>query len=142
MKFFIAVMLAFVTYGMSINSSSEMKGIEKALNYYLEGETADEVAKAFHPDAELKFIRDGKYQEITVDEFLGRIRGKEKPNRITRIRSIQRTGNAASACVEAEYADFKYIDYMNLLKVDGEWKIVNKIFDREGKIDSPKADNN
>ncbi len=142
MKIFISVLLALITCGMSVTPSSEIQGIEKALNYYLEGESADEVGKAFHPAAELKFVRDGKYEEISAEEFLNRIRGKEKPQRITRIRSIQHTGNAASACVEQEYETHKYIDYINLLKADGEWKIVNKIFEREAKGAAPgRADN-
>ncbi len=27
-----------------------------------------------------------------------------------------------------DYPEVKFTDYMSLLKVDGEWKIVNKIF--------------
>lgn len=32
-----------------------------------------------------------------------------------------------------EYPTVTYTDYMSLLKVDGEWKIVNKVFYAEAK---------
>ncbi len=40
------------------------------------------------------------------------------------------TGTAAIAKIELDYPDVFFTDYMSLLKVDGEWKIVDKIFDR------------
>ena len=137
MKILITFLISLVPLGLYIQPDSEIAGVEKTLNYYLEGATAEEVGKAFHAEAELKFVRDGKYETITATEFLDRIRGAEKPERITRIRSIQITGNAASACVEQEYETHTFVDYINLLKIDGEWKIVNKIFDRMVKEDAP-----
>lgn len=137
MKILITFLISLVTLGLYIQPDSEIAAVEKTLNYYLEGATADEVGKAFHTEAELKFVRDGKYETVSAAEFLDRIRGMEKPERITRIRSIQITGNAAGACVEQEYKTHTFVDYINLLKIDGEWKIVNKIFDRMVKEDVP-----
>lgn len=137
MKTLITLFISLVTLGLYTQPDSDIAGVEKALNYYLEGETADEVGKAFHAEAELKFVRDGKYEKVSAAEFIDRIRGMEKPERITRIRSIQISGNAAGACVEQEYKTHTFIDYINLLKIDGEWKIVNKIFDRMVKEDAP-----
>mgnify|MGYP001800989013 CR=1 FL=1 len=119
-------------FGMALNAqSSAVQGVEKALNYYLDGGTnndADMVAKAFHPAAELKFVTDEGYQEVSIDDFLARIKPGPKSNRKTSIKYINVTGQAASASVEIDYADFTFLDYFNLLEVDGEWKIVNKIF--------------
>ena len=53
-----------------------------------------------------------------------------KQDRLTRVVSIQLTGNAAHAELEIEYPTFTFIDHMNLLKINGEWKIVSKIFHR------------
>lgn len=115
---------------------SEMQGVEKALNYYLEGGTnqdAEMVAKAFHPAAELKFISDGIYQEVSIEDFLARIKPGPRSDRKTTIKYINITGHVASASVEIEYADFFFIDYFNLLKLEGKWKIVNKVFYRKEK---------
>jgi protease I len=56
-----------------------------------------------------------------------------KQNRKTSISYINVTGTAANARLEIAYPDFAFIDYMNLLKVDGEWKIVSKIFYKKTK---------
>lgn len=40
-----------------------------------------------------------------------------------------------SVSVEIDYVDFIFIDYFNLLEVDGEWKIVNKIFFKRMKVE-------
>lgn len=110
---------------------SDIQGVEKALNYYLDGGTNSDrgmVAKAFHPAAELKFVTEEGYKEISIDDFLARIKPGPKSDRKTKVKYINVTGHCASASVEIDYADFTFIDYFNLLKIDGEWKIVNKIF--------------
>ena len=43
------------------------------------------------------------------------------------------TGTAAVAKVVLDYPTIKFTDYFTLLKVNGEWKIINKIFNREMK---------
>ena len=126
-------------------AASDIQGVEKTLRYYLDGGTNGEretVALAFHPQAELKFIRDGQYTELSLEEYLNRIKPGPRSDRQTRIRYIHVAGNAASASVELEYPDALLVDMFNLLRVDGEWKIVNKIFHRQVKAAAPvTADN-
>ena len=38
------------------------------------------------------------------------------------------TGPGASVKVEEVYPGSKYTDYLSLLQIQGEWKIVNKIY--------------
>jgi len=47
-----------------------------------------------------------------------------------KILSIDRFGDAAVAKLELKGPDWRLNDYMSLLKIDGEWLIVNKIFSR------------
>jgi len=42
-------------------------------------------------------------------------------------------GNAAQAKIKIETGSVIMNDYMNLLKINGEWKIVSKIFSRSDK---------
>jgi hypothetical protein len=37
------------------------------------------------------------------------------------------------ARIELDYPTVRFIDYMSLLKIDGEWKIIAKIFHAEAK---------
>lgn len=54
-------------------------------------------------------------------------------NRKTRIVSIDATGHVAQAKLEIEYDTFYFHDYMQLLKMDGEWKIISKTFYKQNK---------
>jgi hypothetical protein len=47
------------------------------------------------------------------------------------VTSVDVTGDAAIARVELQRPESVITDYMSLLKVDGRWQIVNKIFTRE-----------
>ena len=115
---------------------SDIQLVEKTLNYYLEGGTNndfDMLQKAFHPTATMKYIGD-EYKEVNAVEFFKKgMKPGPKQNRKTRIVAVNVTGNAANATLEIEYPTFYFIDYMNLLRVDGEWKIVGKIFHRKSK---------
>lgn len=114
--------------------TSDYAQIEQTLNYYLEGGTHNDfetLAKAFHQHATMKFVGD-EYKEVNALEFFKvGMKPGPKQNRKTRIVYINVSGTAANAQLEITYPTFTFIDYMNLLKVDGEWKIVGKIFDKK-----------
>ena len=106
--------------------------VEKTVSYYLNGGTNndfDTLKKAFHETASMKFISGDGYKEVNAIEFFeSRMKPGPKQDRLTRIASIDIAGNSANAKLEIEYPTFTFIDYMNLLKIEGEWKIVSKIF--------------
>lgn len=119
-----------------ISAESEYAQVEQTLNYYLQGGTNnnfDMLSRAFHETATMKYIRNGEYVEVNALEFFRNGMDPNRPpsNRTTRIVSINIAGNAASARVEAAYENFTFVDYMNLLKIDDEWKVVSKIFFRQ-----------
>lgn len=53
--------------------------------------------------------------------------GKEEKGTL-KILSVDVTDNAASVKVIETYPTSVYVDYLNLLKFGGEWRIVNKIY--------------
>lgn len=116
---------------------SDYTQIEKTVSYYLDGGTNNDfetLKKAFHPDAKMKYIRGENYTEVNaVDFFKNAIKPGPKQNRTSIVEQINIAGNAANARLRIDYPNFYFIDYMNLLKIDGEWKIVNKIFHRQNK---------
>ena len=71
---------------------------------------------------------------LTAEQLVNATRkggGKNTPpeKQIKDVRILDIFGNAAS--VRAEMAD--WIDYMHLAKFDGEWKIVNVLWERKPK---------
>lgn len=92
--------------------------------------------KVFHPESKLFWINDGKFTQRTSEEYIAGSPGKPAPDEAQRKRTVEMidiTGDAAVAKLVLDYPNAKLTDYMSLLKIDGEWKIVNKIFTREMK---------
>jgi hypothetical protein len=87
--------------------------------------------RAFWPDAKLLFIkRDGSLGQLSQAEWyrgFAASAGKEEEGTLE-IVSIDVTGTAASVKVLETYATSVYIDYLNLLRIGQDWRIVNKIY--------------
>lgn len=107
--------------------------------YYFEGVRNSDTAlahKAFHPSVtKMSFVRDGGLVERTIPEWLKSIAERApnppKPDPFPRrVISVDVSHDAAVAKLQIRYADALVTDYMSLLKVDGQWVIVGKIFDR------------
>jgi hypothetical protein len=86
---------------------------------------------AFWPQALLLFVkRDGTLGQLTqpawYQTFIGSV-GKEEDGDL-RIAALDITQDAASVKVVETYPKSVYIDYLNLLRVSGEWRIMNKIY--------------
>jgi hypothetical protein len=115
-------------------------GARAAVNHYLAGHATgspDEFRAAFHPKAMLYWNRDGAFAERTSADYIAGAPGKPAPDEAQRRRSIESldvTGNAAMAKVVLDYPSVKFTDYLSLVKADGEWRIVNKIFNVERKM--------
>jgi len=119
--------------------SAEETAVRQALGNYFRGHATgqgEHFRKIFHPDAKLFAVRDGKYWQLTSEEYIARAAGKpadDEAQRKRRIESVDITGNAAVAKIVLDYPATEFTDYMSLLKIDGEWKIVNKTFYAESK---------
>ena len=119
--------------------ASEKDAVRLPLENYIKGhETGDPeyMKKAFHTEGSLIFIRDGKYSTRSFAEYIGGMSGKpaaDEAKRKRAIESIDVAGNAAMARIVLDYPTVKFVDYMTLLKINGEWKIVNKSFYAEPK---------
>ena len=144
----LVVLLAVVTgilglvsipiYSASIEAS-EAAAARVPLENYIQGHATgngDFMRKAFHTEAKVMAFRDGKLTNLTSEEFASRFNGKpaaDEAQRKRRIESVEITGNAGVGKIVLDYPTVTYTDYMSLLKVGDEWKIVNKVFYAEPK---------
>jgi Putative lumazine-binding len=114
-------------------------GVRQAIEYYFQGHATgngEHHKKAFHTEAKLFWIRDGQFAQRTSAEYIAGASGKPAADEAQRKRTIEMidiTGNAAVAKVVLDYPQVRFTDYMSLLKINGEWKIVNKTFVSEPK---------
>ena len=136
----ISVLIAISTILFHVRAqNAEQAAVRQPLENYIRGHETGQgefFRKAFHPDAKLFAIRDGKYWQLTSEEYIARAAGKpaaDEAQRKRTIESVDVTGNAGVAKIVLDYPQVKFTDYMSLLKIDGEWKIVNKTFHAESK---------
>lgn len=119
--------------------SAEEAAVRQAVEHYFRGHATgqgEHFRKVFHPESKLFAVREGKFWQLTSEEYIAGAPGKapaDEPQRKRVVESVDVTGNAAIAKVVLDYPAVKFTDYMSLLKIDGEWKIVNKTFHAEQK---------
>lgn len=120
-------------------TNPDEEGIRRAVQYYFDGSrNADSAAmrKAFQTDvAHMFFIRDGKLVDVPIPEFVRRSGERRTstfvPDTFTRrVVMVDVAGTSAIAKLETVMPNQLVVDYMALLKIDGEWRVVTKIFDR------------
>ena len=115
----------------------ETEAIKTVCNYYLDGGTnGDSImfSKAFSPGGQMQYMRNDTLVVVSLKDFMSRMRHTlKKTERTTKIESVEIYGNAAVAKLTIEYPTFYFHDIMSLLKTKEGWKIVGKIFYREGK---------
>lgn len=118
----------------SDSTTDDLVAVEKvALDYLTSGPTGDveRLKNAFHSSARLQFVDDNEYNEWDGQDYVnGRKPGKKSECQY-RVLSIDCAGSAAMAKVELDYGKTRFIDYLSMLKIDGRWWIVNKIFHAE-----------
>ena len=130
-----AAMLLFgAVSALAQDESEEEAAVRAALQHYLLGHATGDGSHyeiVFHPEAKLFWIRDGALATRTSAEYIAGAGGQPATDEAQRRREITMvdvTGDAAVAKVVLDYPTATFTDYMSLLKIDGEWKIVNKTF--------------
>ncbi|MFW6084758.1 MAG: nuclear transport factor 2 family protein [Gemmatimonadota bacterium] len=120
--------------GLDVVPEEAEAEVRAALQHYLRGGATGDgnhYRKVFHPEARLFWILGGDLATRTSEEYIARARGtpaEDEGRRSRRITMVDVTGDAAVARIELNYPGALITDYMSLLRIDGEWRVVNKIF--------------
>jgi Putative lumazine-binding len=125
-------------------TSTEFEAAKGPLKNYIKAhETGDAtyIRMAFRNDARVVGELGGKQVSWSLEDYAARFAGTPAADELERKRSIEIldvTGSAAIGKAILDYPEVKFTDYMSLLKVDGEWKIVCKSFSAEIKTKATK----
>ncbi|MBL7741006.1 MAG: nuclear transport factor 2 family protein [Chitinophagaceae bacterium] len=131
----LAIVLLILSFTGIAQSKTDEEGAKTCLENYMSGE-GDKVEKAFHPSATMKYIdaQSGEFKDVPIADYIARVKANTtKTERKIEIVSMNVEGTAAHAKIKIELEKVILYDYMNLLKINGEWKIVSKIFSRQNK---------
>ena len=116
-----------------MNDTNDHELIEKTIQHYIDGAISgkgDDMKPAFHADATI-------FGYIGEDLFAGPIQKlfdwNDKNGPATELKSkisnIDIVGTAATARLELDnWTGHQFTDLYTLLKVEGSWKIMNKVF--------------
>ncbi|WP_105417177.1 nuclear transport factor 2 family protein [Neorhizobium sp. T25_27] len=114
---------------------SEERAVQAVIHLYVDGMTfAHEAAlrKAFHPKACIIGNYDGAVEWLSLDDFIGAVTSEgaapADTQPLIQIEALDVTGDAATAKVVDQFAGMRFSDYLSLLKIDGRWVIVNKLY--------------
>jgi len=114
--------------------------ITDALTDYFNGiyeGDAEKLQRVFHENARLYSATDGDVVKMELSEYLDLIRGRPSPEsqgvtRSDRIISIDTAGTESAAVkVELSVPPKYFTDLLTLLRVDGKWRIISKIYHYE-----------
>ena len=120
------------TIAQPVNDETAVKA---CLQDYMSGD-GNRMEKAFHTSASMKYIdtKTGEFKDVPIAEFIARVKANtSRQERKIEIVSVNIEGAAATGKIRIETEKSVLYDYMNMLKINNEWKIVSKIFSRTDK---------
>lgn len=113
---------------------SDEAAVRAVITTYFRGHAtgiADTMRAAFLPSAHIEGNRNGTFTSWTVDQYVSGFRGQPAPDEASRVRTIDEvdvSGSAAMVKATLKHGATTFTDYFVLLKVNGEWKIANKVY--------------
>lgn len=131
----VCILILYTSNVFSQPPSAEEAAVRACLQEYMSGD-GNRMEKAFHPTATMKYIdvQTGEFKDVPIADFIARVKANTSvPDRKIEIVSVNIEGSAANGKIRIETANAILYDYMNMLKINGEWKIVSKIFSRSAK---------
>lgn len=117
-------------------TNPEFQAISATTQDYFEGmyhRNVDRLRQAFHPKACLFGHYKGTFLRISLDQWLEMVEDGPSPADSgeafdMHIVSSDIDGTAASVKVIDVVHGVRYTDYLTMIKIDGQWKIVNKAY--------------
>ncbi|WP_207427612.1 nuclear transport factor 2 family protein [Pedobacter sp. SYSU D00535] len=116
--------------------SKNIEEIEGLITIYFEGIFYGDIAKlttCFHENVYMYGdIKDVDYLK-SVKEYLEGVENRQSPNDLNetfkmKIIGIEILGKIAIAKLHVPMLGYNYYDYLSLVKINNDWKIVNKLF--------------
>ncbi len=111
---------------------SEEAAVTQVLEQYIEGGVKGDsalMAGSFHPDATIYSATNGTSEGGPIQILFDAVEGAPAPNLTGVIGPVEvNTTTATATAVLSDWAGADFTDQFTLLKVDGSWKILSKVY--------------
>jgi hypothetical protein len=116
---------------------SDAADINKTLDLYFDALHEGDIWKlkqVFHPNAHLYSATGDAFVDLSFEDYLQMVAERPSPQsqsqeRTGRVVLVDQSGpNSALVKVEASVKPRDFIDYLTLLRIDGQWKIISKTY--------------
>jgi hypothetical protein len=118
-------------------SDTEKPLIRKVIQTYFEsylGADADGISQAFFEGTDLLSVDQGSLDRTGLRAWLSNLRERRARGDLRQadaeVTSIDISGDAAMAKAVLRFKEFSFVDYLSLLKIEGRWRIVGKVYAR------------
>jgi metallo-beta-lactamase class B len=140
MLFSVLLLAILLVAGTAAAQDSPRDAIELYFQAHASG-NGDFIRQAFTPDAKVTFVENGNLRQWTREEFAARFRApaNDEYRRVRRVEHMDITGTAASAVLTLDYPQVLFTDHLSLLRIQNQWKIVNKVFSADHRDAGPEA---
>lgn len=128
------IVLLLILFGFNfLQAQNEIELISNTLNDYIQGSTngqPDRLTKAFYSDLNLYYVRNDSLGIWSGKDYIKDTKPGVPTGESGKIISIDYENNAAVAKVEISHPESPnpYIDYFMLLKIEGQWTIIHKMY--------------
>ena len=121
---------------------NDKEQIENVVQLYIDcmdESNPDKVKKVFHENAKVVGYLHGELMQMSVDDFAGFVASQQPPPKekgedvVFETLACEIEGTTALVKVRDRYLGITFLDTLSFLKVDGEWKIYNKLFNVESE---------
>ena len=130
----ICLISVFFAASVSGAERADEEGARAAIHQYFQGHATGDASHfrtAFLPTAHIEGNRQGKFTSWTLEEYCASFKGSPAADEAVRTRTIDLidlSGDSATAKATLDHGAMVFTDYFVLLKVNGEWKIANKVY--------------
>ena len=124
----------------ALMQKSERKAIAEVVQHYIDGARSgrgDDMKPAFHEDATIfGYVGDDLFAGSVDRLFAWNDENGPATDLQAKVARIDVTGTVATVQLELDdWTGSRFTDLFTLLKVDGTWKIMNKVFHLHGSED-------
>ena len=122
---------------------SDFHAIEAVVNIYFKALHEGKIEllpQVFSPHAEIFGYYEGELVMLKLSEYLNILKKMSPPNTIgedfdMKITHIDLVADIAHVKTQYLYQALNYVDYLSLLKINDEWKVVNKTFHHDWSVE-------